>query len=230
MTDTLSILGNYYYLVGDVNRYTMPETAICYFNKEVAAANSAIVGDLYQTVRDHKWTFDYCFNMAKLMSRDNGDGVWDKNDTYGAIQNKICGTIGFFSAADYETVIMTKDGPKLNINTQKLNTILQKAGELIAKNNTSYVDRFDFAEDSTGIPIFFDDRALFYFDILLHASGFRDQESDFGLIPYPKFDEAQKEYVTYANQWGLSCQCRSPQPTPLAPVRSSRACRFCHAS
>ena len=30
VSETLSILGNYYYIVGDANWFTMPETAVCY--------------------------------------------------------------------------------------------------------------------------------------------------------------------------------------------------------
>jgi len=205
VTDTLSILDNYYYLVGDVNWYYMPETAVCYFNKVVAAKYEAQVGDLYETVRDHEWTMDKLADVSKNLSVDNGDGKWDDKDQYAAIQNEICGQVGFFFAADIRTVQMKDDGPKLSVMTERMQTLINKAGDYIAKNNTSYNDRFDFSEDSEGVRIFFDNRALFFFDILLHASDFRDEESDFGLIPYPKLDEKQKNYSTYANQWSLSC-------------------------
>ena len=205
ITDTLAILDQYYYLVGDVNWFYMPETAVCYFNKVVADKYEAKVGDLYQTVRDNEWTYDRCFALGKEISADNGDGKWDENDQYCAIQNRICGTMGFIYSADYQTVIMKDDGPNMNVMTEKLNTILRKAGEFVAQNHNSYLDIYDFASESKGIPIFFDNRALFLFDLLIHASDFRSEESDFDIIPYPKYDDKQTEYTTFANQWSLSC-------------------------
>ena len=40
-----------------------------------------------------------------------------------------------------------------------------------------------------------ENRNLFHFGILTSAALFRDMESDFGILPMPKFDEAQEEYV-----------------------------------
>ncbi len=221
ITETLSLCGNYYYLSGDINWYTMPQTLVCYFNKVVAESEKSIVGDLYQTVRDGDWTFDTCLNIAKQISGDNNaNGVWDANDSYGAIQNMINGVYGYVFSADYETVKSTEEGPVMNYMTQKLSNIMDFTVEFCAKNNTSYVDSFDYPVNSTGIPIFFDDRALLYFDLLMHASGFRDEESDFGIIPYPKYDDEQTKYTTAANQWGLvsALPCTASDPTRTGAI------------
>jgi hypothetical protein len=193
-------------------------TTVCYFNKNVAEANKEIVGDLYQTVRDGKWTYDYCFDMAKQFSRDNGDGVWDTKDSYGAIQNTISNTNVYFTAAGIITCQMKDDGPEFNIMSKKMNDVIAKVREFYSQNNTSFVDSFNFSYESVGVPIFFDDRALLYFDSLLHASDFRDEESDFGIIPYPKYNEEQKNYLTYSSQWSLSCTL------PVTATNVERTC------
>jgi len=205
VTKTLSILGQNYYIVGDVNWFTMSEVSVCYFNKQVAKNLESKIGNLYEAVEDNKWTFDTALAAATQAKSENGDGKWDELDTYGAIQNTIIGVTGFLYAANYKTVIMSDNGPQFNIQTEKMNNIISYIVGFCNDNNVSYTETFDYAHQSKGIDIFFDNRALFYFDILMHAQSFRDRENDFGILPYPKYDDKQKDYVSYANQWGLAC-------------------------
>jgi|GEM_PF-1846412 len=205
VSKTLSIHGNYYLLVGDVNWYTMKETAVCYFNKVVANRYEAKVGDLYQMVRDKQWTFDKALTIAQSISTDNGDGTWDEKDIYGAVQNAVIGTTGFLYAANYRTVIPGKDGPQMNFLTEKMQNIVNYIYSFCFENNASYTEAVGFIEESKGIEIFFADRALLMFFSMRHAEAFRQYDSDFGIIPYPLYDEKQKEYSTFCDQWGLSC-------------------------
>ena len=206
ITDSLSILGNTYLLVGDVNWFSMAETPVCYFNKTVASDNAETVGNLYQTVKNQEWTFDQLYKVAKSITKDlNGDSKFDLDDRYGCIQNTIIGVTGFIYAADYHTVVVTDEGPQLQFNTDKMVDIITWLVDLCCKDNISYTETFDFTTDSKGIPMFFNDQALFYFDVLMHAETFRQYEREFGIIPYPKYNEAQEKYASYCNQWGLAC-------------------------
>lgn len=220
VSQTLSICDNYYYIVGDVNWFTMTQTPVCYFNKNVQQEKQ--VEDLYQMVRDRKWTFDKCVSIAQSISNDVGSNGWNETDVYGAIQNNTIGVNGFLYGANIQTVVMTEDGPDLKFGTDtKLSTMATKIVSFCYDNYASYLDNFDSPDQSKGgVEIFFDNRALFYFDVLNHAKNFRDEESDFGIIPYPMYDENQANevtikdadgndvphgYVSYANQWGLAC-------------------------
>ena len=42
-----------------------------------------------------------------------------------------------------------------------------------------------------------EDRALFYGEVLSYIVNLRDMNSEFGVLPIPKFDEAQEGYITY---------------------------------
>jgi hypothetical protein len=55
------------------------------------------------------------------------------------------------------------------------------------------------------VKIFFDNRALFLLATLEHGEYFRQFDADFGIVPYPKYDEAQVNYRSTSDQWGLSC-------------------------
>ena len=206
INESLSILGNTFLITGDVNWSTMPQTAVCYFNKTLAAENKEIVGDLYQTVKNQEWTFNKCYTIAKQMTKDmNGDGVYDENDRFGCIQNTEVGVTGFVYAANYNTVALTDKGSQMQFTTDKMIDIIRYLYDLCCIDNISYVESFAFAYESKGIPLFCNNRALFCFDKLLFSETLRKEENNFGIIPYPKYDEGQEKYATYADQWGLAC-------------------------
>lgn len=51
------------------------------------------------------------------------------------------------------------------------------------------------------LPMFQDNRALFYNNQMLVALNLRNMEADFGIVPPPKLDEAQAEYLSPVNDW-----------------------------
>ncbi|MCQ2426650.1 MAG: hypothetical protein MJ070_10985 [Lachnospiraceae bacterium] len=206
INDTLAILDQRFLIVGDINWFTMPETAVCYFNKVVAEDFRDLVGNPYDTVNKGEWTFDKLYEIASGYSFDiDGDGKWDTKDRYGCIQNTIIGVTGFVYAANYHTVKIEDGEPVLNFFTDEMTDIIDYLRDLCCNDHVSFTETFDFTEDSKGIPMFFENRALYYFDVLMHAANFRNMETDFGIIPYPKYDELQEKYTSYANQWGLAC-------------------------
>lgn len=204
IVDSLSIKDKVYLLIGDINWTTMCETAVCFFNKQVAEDYD--VPNLYSLVDEGTWTFDRLYDIASGISHDvDGDGNMTENDMYGCIQNLIVGIYSFQTAADYHTVLKGDDGVTLNIMTDKMQSILEYVNKLCYENYTSYVDEFDYAKDSKGVEIFFDNRALFLMATLEHGEYFRQFDADFGIIPYPKYDEAQEKYSATSDQWGLAC-------------------------
>lgn len=204
ITDSLAINDDVYLLIGDLNWTTMCETAVCFFNKNVAEDFN--VGDLYARVENNEWTFDDLYQIAVKVPQDiNGDGKFNTDDQYGCIQNTIIGIYSYTIAANYYTVLKGDGEANLNIMTDKMQSIVDYVYKLCYENNTSFVDRFDYAKDSQGVQIFFDDRALFLLATLEHGEYFRSFDSDFGILPYPKYDAGQEKYCSTSDQWGLAC-------------------------
>lgn len=213
ITESLAINDKIYILVGDINWTTMCETAVCFFNKPMAADYN--IANLYTKVKDGKWNFDELYAIASQIPADiDGDGKFTKTDKYGCIQNKIVGIYSFVSAANYHTVYKGSGEFTMNILTDKMQSIVDYVYKLCYENNTSYVDNFDYAKDSEGVKIFFDNRALFMLATLEHGEYFRSFDSDFGILPYPKYDDAQEQYCSTSDQWGLSCVMPSTASDP----------------
>jgi hypothetical protein len=49
--------------------------------------------------------------------------------------------------------------------------------------------------------MFIEDRMLFFWARLSMLNSLRDMEADFGIIPQPKFNETQENYISNVNSW-----------------------------
>ena len=70
-----------------------------------------------------------------------------------------------------------------------------------------------------------DSRCLFYFEMLGSYSQFRTMEDDFGIIPPPKYDEAQENYHAYvSNGWTSTYVVPITNPISIEPETSLKQC------
>lgn len=53
--------------------------------------------------------------------------------------------------------------------------------------------------------MFMDNRALFWSEIMNWASVLREMESDFGILPYPKFNKQQENYISSTGTPHVMC-------------------------
>ena len=60
------------------------------------------------------------------------------------------------------------------------------------------------ASDDEVHSIFTENRCLFYTRYLKAASWFRDMDTDFGILPYPKWDATQQDYCNTMHAYGTS--------------------------
>ncbi len=197
VTQTISILGNYYFLSGYTNWSAMATVSAWFFNKTLATSHQ--IPDLYQAVRDGKWTHDLANTYIKqLTNESSGDGQWDEKDTYGLLQF-TSSVESWLSGSNYQTIYMTDTGVKMNYNTYKMQEIITKLHEMIYLNHEAYVS----PDNDLLANIFFGNRALFVNITMDRAAVFRAYDGDFGIIPNPKYDEEQKDYYTQSDQWGM---------------------------
>ena len=71
--------------------------------------------------------------------------------------------------------------------------------------------------DADILTIFSDGRSLFFTEVLEACNRLRSSNVDFGVIPSPKYDEKQENYIQYVDAW-----CISPI---VVPVNTSNADR-----
>ena len=193
--DNLSIGNAHYFAVGDFNISEFDLTHVLLFNKKMI--DDLNLGDIYSTVLDGKWTFDRFGEMSRAAVSDvNGDSVMDENDQYGYTSLGKQVLPGFWIAGG--ALSMKKDDGQLVYTAptdQKFIDVCQKVFEITWNDNIWHrvpitVDREE------EMQMFCDGKALFTDSSCFQISLTRDAATDFGIIPYPKYDETQDKYYS----------------------------------
>jgi hypothetical protein len=194
----MSIGGKVTAVIGDLNFYSAVAPLAVYTNKKLMQDYS--VGNLYQLVKDGKWTWDVLHESAKTVTKDlNGDGVVGKDDQVGLFAQYLHLYPAINSAGEYMTPKNSEDIPVLSPNMDKISAIAQKVGTIFKDSSIAVIADdinsgynnvfFDFI-----LPKFRDDEILFHVNQLLFSFELRSMDADFAVLPFPKYDENQNGY------------------------------------
>jgi hypothetical protein len=204
-TKELTVDGKLYFISGDISLSLTQAMYVYYFNKKMAQDFS--VPNLYQLVLDGKWTFDKFAEISKSILEDiNGDGIYDQNDRYGYVAWEFANVDGYFAAFDQPITAINTDGlPELVVNTIKTANVIDTVRSLMYDSGMIYYNKAD--KDTVVPSMFINGQNMFYYSELYDSSNvFKSMESDFGILPCPKYDENQKDYHTVAHDvYSLFC-------------------------
>lgn len=195
--EQMSIGGKVFCATGSMLIMDDDATLVVLFNKKLATDYK--LPDLYELVNSGKWTIDVMNKYAIDVSADlNSDGVMGEDDQYGLTSEPL-NTYACMVAAGIQLV--TKKGDELSFNTSSERFI--DAFTKSVKLNRDYkicmhAEKLTHADNYAEVidPAFMADRILFNMAGLVRVSHFRAMETDFGVIPLPKLDEAQEEYYS----------------------------------
>jgi len=169
-------------------------------NKKIAADN--LIEIPYEKVKAGDWYLDDLINMTKDMVRDlDGDGEITDKDQFGfltsyygemAIQSDLGGTL--ISKDSYGYLVYEPD-------LDKIVRILEKVEKLYENGTSKYG-----ATNEYGADLFMNNQGLFMFteNRILYTK-VRNSNVIYGILPFPKFDETQKDYRSagYDIYWGI---------------------------
>ncbi|MCQ2432408.1 MAG: hypothetical protein MJ175_07380 [Clostridia bacterium] len=191
-TANLTIGGKVYFMMGDINILDNDVTYILLFNKKLIA--DADIEEPYQLVRDGKWTIEMFGSMCRNITADiDGDGTFTEKDRYGYVTTGAGPNTFFYGSAMKYVELDAEGTPYLTTDTEKATDVLRQVVGIVKENNPCYQP----TDYNVGKTIFMEDRALFYGEVLSYIINLRAMETSFGVLPIPKYDEAQKEYYTY---------------------------------
>lgn len=178
--------------------------AICLaYNKSIASAHEGM--DIYNDVLDGTWTLEkmktYCVD-SQVTNDDNGDSFWDERDTYAISANSSL-MYGLFAGAG--GVFSTKDengNIEVPLASEQSQAILERILTVFRSDNV-YSNKFKESADQ-----FTNGKALFLYTSTGYLYDYLPSSKiDYGIIPLPKYDLTQKEYITCA--WPTSNYCVS---------------------
>ena len=169
--------------------------AFCWaFNKDLMAVYNLTAP--YADVTNNVWTLDKLMSLASNVVADNGDNVWGPEDTYGMIGRGWEEVISMASACDLRFVDRDENDVytiALENNSEKTLKAIQMLCDMYNGQYAYFAPPEEVARVPRAGKSFADGTALFT-TTSSNVSGFRNLEFPFGVVPMPKFDEAQKEY------------------------------------
>lgn len=201
--EAFRIAGKQYIAIGDLAITNMLMTYGTFFNKRLT--ENYDIPDLYKTVLDGEWTITLLDTYAKGGYADlNGNGTVDENDRFGYTGEAIINCDVMLASFGQKVIEIDADGlPHVVINTPRTVSAVEKIYSLFWENEGSWI--VDTWTDE--LPIFSSGRAMFittYLDNAFHQ--FRDMEDSYGILPFPKYDEAQQDYLSDArDQYSVLC-------------------------
>ena len=199
LTKEFSMGGKLFCNVSDMLVSDKEYTWAIFFNKQMVQDYD--LESPYQLVKDGKWTLDKLREITRGVTSDlNGDGVYFVlDDLFG------------FSTEDYNMFLMIigsgcrmvdkdeNDLPVIAVNNQRFFSAYEKIMEIHNAPSTINVNKITGLPDKWYggiIPAFCEGRVFMYMGGLDVVPYFRGMAQDFGILPPPKYDEAQEKYYT----------------------------------
>lgn len=208
LMDFYSIGGSLYFLNGAIVTSNYEDTYCIAFNKEIAHEYG--VGNLYDLVYNNEWTFDKMFEVASVIpTNENGSGTFRFGDP---------NAIATLYAHGHSLAQYDEEGfPYVNENvSEEVYDLAVKFSRIYGDESICAMSKGDYGgfterewcENKYGYEdyseMFAKDRFLFYFLTTGEAAWLRVYEVEFGILPIPKGDKSQKNYISSTGTWGAS--------------------------
>jgi len=230
--EMLSLGNRQQFLIGDMTLMANDATWVVMFNKKVVEEYG--LGNLYSLVKDDDWNYDSFFGLVKKVSKDlNGDGKFDENDQLGLLTDNGAKTILIYNTGEMAVRKDENDLPYLALNTERTIAAAQKVFDILRDRTISINAHTDIKISdpwTDGVnKMFQENRGLFYMISLTVMHRMRGMDSDFGVLPSPKFDKNQTEYY-HTVQPSTTNSILFPKTTPDPDLASIIIEDMCYES
>ncbi|MBQ8578356.1 MAG: extracellular solute-binding protein [Clostridia bacterium] len=201
----LTVQDKLFFCTGDISPATNVRVYSLVFNKDLCRELGL---DLpYDAVLNGKWTLDLFYQYIQDVNRDvNGDSVMDYEDRWGYFSQNGNSFMMYFAAGGKVVEIDDSGKMVLTMNSNSNIELATKALEISIDDNTTLMAD-DYVTQNGGLW----SAASSWFAAggsLMRSSVFepvprdyRSMDTDFGVLPYPKFDESQETYYTLAEEF-----------------------------
>ena len=200
--EEVSINGHMFLGYSDFN---IARTQVVAFNKDMYDKFEEQIGeDFYTMVNDYRWTLDKMISISNLVYADATSDGKTVDDRFGLVADFEVPYASLLQACDISIVDINDRGEYvISVYTEKNNA---KTSALVDKlYDFVRTDGAYFSEDPTYQEpgkIFAEDRALMHLARTTSLPGFLNDGINFGVLPYPMFNESQKSVGYRSLQWG----------------------------
>ena len=178
-------------------------THVIAYNKEILARyEDQLDENIYTTVEEYRWTLDKFMSLASLVHIDETANGKTDDDTYGFAGKmyRNIGYAGFLQGCNIQLVEQDDRGNYVSSiyvekNKEKMADIVDKFYNFVRSESVLLTNK-------APSPTLANGRALMQLVSTYALSDLLQYDLDFGVLPYPMYDEAQKDVGYRHLQWG----------------------------
>lgn len=198
----LGIAGKMYMQGGDILFSFKEQHAFMGVNKKLLTQYNIEIP--YDIVLEGKWTLDVLHDLCCNLTDDlNGDGVLDHNDRFGYTHTSSSSYSLFVAAGGCVAELNSEGKPVFTNDMEKNIAVLEKLSKIYSDQNIFYdVNKMPDGWN-TNREMFMNDQVVFRPASIYNLQSCREMVSDFGILPYPKYDENQEEYLHCPGMSGM---------------------------
>mgnify|MGYP004624683739 CR=1 FL=1 len=170
-----------------------------YFNKRIMDERK--IPYPYEKVLDGSWTWDYLAEITKGVSADlDGDGKWTDADQYGFVLDKNASTMTRLIHSNGMVMASTDENGRPSLTgmmSDKLQTVVGRYYDFVWGDDRCYYAGTTGETSCDGM--FAKGNSMMMHTQTGKLPALRDVTFEFGIVPLPKYDEAQDGYHTLAS-------------------------------
>lgn len=192
--EALSVNEHAYAMIGEYDLDVLRFTYCMNYNLDLADEYN--LESIYDVVNEGRWTYDTLYEYANVVYVDlDGNGKKDENDRLALAGDPYSAVVTYQYSFDNPLFTTDSEGmPTFTMDREKLASMVEKLNTLYHDSLGGYTEGW-----GTGIDCWSAGNLLLYTSLFGNANGYRDLEFDYGIIPYPKYDEAQSQYYTMSD-------------------------------
>ena len=188
----------------------LSRTETMLFNKDMYTNYYSTTDEYYASVYDYiykdEWTLEKLYELGEGVLSSTDD-VWDAKDQYGISASKKELYTSLMIGSEIRFVQQNEDGtPKYTLSSDT--SAVDKLQKLLELNKDNQI-HYDTSKDAhyANPELFFEGgNTLFGVRVLYDIPTARGlMKSDFGILPIPKYDSAQKEYYSACFGGDVAC-------------------------
>ena len=224
----LTIANKLFFCTGDISIMDNYGTWCVMFNKDMA--NDYDLDNIYDHVKAGTWTIKLMHEMAKTVTKDlDGNGTMDDTDQWGFLTESY-NQYGLWASGGQRITDKDQDDlPLLVAYSDKSVEVIQYVTEFTQdKSSTLLADNVKTGDGGCAFTNehFGGGNALFIYGGMWLITKYRAYDVNFGVVPAPKYDEAQERYYntySYANCTAYSVPTTAPDQARTGTIMEAMA-------
>jgi len=193
INDQITIMDKKFFAIGSFDFASLDYACVMVVNKQLLQEYG--LGNPFELVKNGKWTFDTFTEMAKTGSFDlDGDAKYTDKDAWGYVARSSDALPGFWVGGAVTASAKDEDDiPQNMMGSERFFNVIDKIFDMLWGNS---IYSTHTSSENVQFDMFINGNVLFN-DINFHLlKKLRGLDTEFGILPYPKLDDAQTGYFT----------------------------------